>query len=319
MHPTPSSWRKLDEVTDHTAWSPTRVRHADALLGAVLEEFPSGVASIADAVRIRTRGRFHEELVDSAERVGRSWRALMLANVSYDLAMVTLGCSTMALAGPSGPVLARNLDWWPERELIEAAESRRTSRGGFMATWPGFCGVVTGMSDRGFAFALNAVSCRERARLTGYPVLLFLRTVFEDARDFDDALARMTRQRIAAPALFSLVGTRNEERAIIERTPTRAVVRRPQGNEPLIATNDYRALQLSGASQEAEHSLYTSACGRFDALTQRASACAQAEVDRDGALLELLRDPRVLQGITVQQVVMRPAQQIANAWVPALS
>ncbi len=92
-----------------------------------------------------------------------------------------------------------------------------------------------------------------------------------------------------------------------------------QGDEPLIATNDYRALQLSGASQEAEHSLYASACGRFDALTQRASACARADVGRDGALLELLRDPRVLQGITVQQVVMRPAQQIANAWVPALS
>src|SRR5262249_37922713 len=143
-------------------------------------------------------------------------RDVVLANISYDLVLSAFGCSTVALPTPSGPVVARNMDWWPEDLLAQASYLVRYHRNGVLqyanAGWPGAIGVGTGLSGRGFALVLNAVSGTEGVRKTGYPVLLHLRRVLEDARDFDEALRLLTEQRLAAPALLTLVGRENEQR-----------------------------------------------------------------------------------------------------------
>jgi hypothetical protein len=287
----------------------------ERLLDAVLEEFPSGSSVAAEWARLRTGWRFQAELVEASRRVGRSWREVMLANVSYDLALIAIGCSTAAVATAEGPVLARNLDWWPERELIEAAEVVDTGDQ-VRATWPGFVGAVTGMSRRGFALAINAVTCDERAGLRGYPILLFLRRVLDEARGFAHALEMLTRQRLAASALLTLVGTRNEERVVVERTPSKAVLRWPEGDAPLVATNDYRAMDASG--QPVGHDLYATSCGRFEALSERLRELDPGRAHGDAELVAALRDRRVLQDITVQHVVARPSAGVARAWVPAV-
>ena len=68
------------------------------------------------------------------------------------------------------------MDWWPEDLLAQASYLVCYHRNGVTqfvnAGWPGAVGVVTGMSHRGFAVALNAVSCPEPLAKTGYPVLL---------------------------------------------------------------------------------------------------------------------------------------------------
>ena len=138
------------------------------------------------------------------------------------------------------------MDWWPEDVLARASCVVRFERQGEMqfctAGWPGAVGVVTGLSARGFAVALNAVMGPERFSRIGYPVLLHLRRVVEDARDFADALRMLARQRLIAPALFTLVGTANDERVVIERSPRRHALRWAEGDAPLVATNDYRTL-----------------------------------------------------------------------------
>src|SRR5207237_1931878 len=116
-------------------------------------------------------------------------------------------------------------DWWPEDLLAQSSYLVRCSRRGEFAFanagWPGAIGVVTGLSARGFAVVLNAVIGPEGIRKTGYPVLLHLRRVLEDARDFDDALRLLSEQTLAAPALFTLAGRDNAQRVVLERTPTR--------------------------------------------------------------------------------------------------
>src|SRR5262245_49962634 len=84
------------------------------LLDSVMSLFPPNLALLADAVRLRTRGRFHDEASAIAAHVGANWRDVVLANISYDLVVSRLGCSTVALATKDGPVVARNMDWWPE-------------------------------------------------------------------------------------------------------------------------------------------------------------------------------------------------------------
>ena len=118
----------------------------------------------------------------------------MLANISYDLVLAYFGCSTVALPTPSGPVVARNMDWWPEDILAQCSYLIRCFRGSTFhfanAGWPGAIGVVTGLSARGFAVVLNAVLSPEGICKTGYPVLLHLRRVLEDAPSFEaDSLA----------------------------------------------------------------------------------------------------------------------------------
>src|SRR5438552_4680091 len=125
------------------------------LLAAVTDTMPRKARWLAPLVRLRTLNRFHAEIVSMARQVHADWRDVMLANISYDLLIATFGCSTIALATPSGPVVARNMDWWPENILAQASYLVRCLRKGAMqfvnAGWPGASGVVTGLSSRGFA------------------------------------------------------------------------------------------------------------------------------------------------------------------------
>lgn len=306
--------RKSPTYRGDDPWSQDRIDSGKELFFAVLREFPTGAAFTADLARLRTMGRFHREVVEAAKVVGQSWRDVMVANISYDLAMYVIGCSTMAIATKEGPILARNLDWWPEAELMNGSECVHDTNGNVRATWPGFVGVVTGMSARGFAVALNAVGSAERASLAGYPVLLFLRKVLDDAKDFDDAVKRLSKQTLAAPALLTVVGTQNHQRVVIERTPRRSSLRWAEDHQPLVATNDYK---LMDATVEQEHDLYQTACSRFKALTQRAIQLLEHESVSDLDCLNALTDLRVFQQITVQHVVARPAGQQFGVWTPS--
>src|SRR5438105_4751103 len=194
---------------------PPRARFADIprdamdagqrLLTAVSDLIPRKARWLAQVMRLRTWNRFQSEIVAMARTVNADWRDIMLANVSYDLLLATFGCSTVALATPSGPVVARNMDWWPEDMLAKASYLVQSNRGGAMqfvnAGWPGASGIVTGMSARGFAVVLNAVIGPEGHSKLGYPVLLHLRRVVEDAADFDAALQMLSKQRLIASAL----------------------------------------------------------------------------------------------------------------------
>lgn len=299
----------LDDPTDIT--DPALIDAGRDLLTAMLAAFPAGSQALADAARLRTKGRFMAEWRSAAARLGVPWRSIALASITYDTAIITLGCSTAAIATSSGPILARNLDWWPEHELARASVAVRCGHW-LAATWPGFSGVVTGMSDRGFAVALNAVELHEPATLTGYPVLLMLRRTLEDARDFEHAVTMLTETKLLSSCLLTVVGRRNEQRVVIERGPTKAAHRRPDGDDALIATNDYRLLYAPTTSDAAP--IYQTTCARFDALTVLAGALRDPT---DEALLEALTDEDVLQGITVQHTILRPATGQAGVWTPS--
>jgi hypothetical protein len=291
---------------------------ARQLLDAIMREVPATVRPLADAVRLRTGGRFHEEAVSLAGQVGADWRDVILANISYDLVLSRFGCSTVALATPHGPVVARNMDWWPEGLLAQASYLLRfmhTDEFRFAnAGWPGAIGVVTGLSARGFALVLNAVMAPEPVNPAGYPVLLHLRRVLEDARDFDDAVRMVSDDALAAPALVTLVGRENRQRVVVERTPTRHALRWAKDDAPLVTTNDYRLLFRPEAHDGAE--IYRTTCRRYDALHQFFTRQHADRAAEDAALLYALSDPSVIQGITAQHVILRPRTGEVRLFVP---
>ena len=188
---------------------------------------------------------------------------VMLATLSYDLSVEGHGCST-ALAGPEGPVLARNLDWWPVDLLAQAGYVLPTVCG-LEAGFVGGVGVVTGLSNRGFALALNAVwcGCTDPA---GYPVLLFLRHLLDHASCYAEALDMAATTPLMSGCLITLADTRNDERAVVERTPSSSSIRTPRGDEPLVVTNHYR-----------ERARPTP-CDRHDRLTADSQRMSVAEI-----------------------------------------
>lgn len=290
----------------------------DAILGAAgdLSEVASG------AIASRTDGRWEGEFRWWAEVLGVPWHDLVLANCSYEL-VVGLGCSTVALPTPGGPVLARNMDWMPEALLALSTRRIRLSRGArwlvTLAGWPGSVGVVSGLSPRGFAIVLNAVGSSEPMSTRGQPVLLTIRRVLQDASGFEQARQWLLETPLVCPGLFTLVGSTNAERVVIERTPSRAAQRWGKPDEPLVATNHYLVLEqessLGGAAATAE--LTATACSRFSALKRELADHSSMQAISDDRLLYALTDPDVMQDITAQHVILRPTQQVCRVLVPS--
>jgi hypothetical protein len=146
-------------------------------------------------------------------------------------------------------------------------------------------------------------------------VLLHLRRVLEDAADFDDALRMLSRQRLAAPALFTLAGSRNEQRVVIERTPRRHALRWPNGDEPLLTTNDYR-LMTDAQGRDPGDVLLRTACPRYERLGLLVAKHRPEQEVTDAALLYALSDVGVIQDITAQHVIMRPRTGEMRLFVP---
>lgn len=286
-----------------------------ALLMDTLFLVRSPPPEVIEEVAARIAPRLVDELRGGAEVAGASFEGVLLAAAAYELTVTSMGCSTMALATPDGPLLARNLDWWPEDLLARATCHLRFHDGHRprfqVAGFPSSAGVVTGMSARGFAACINAVGSGEAPHLDGEPVLLLLRRVLEEARDFREAVAVLTETPLLASVLFTVVGSDNHERVVIERTTRRAALRRPQGDEPLTCTNDYRLMELPGM----DGLLGQTACFRYEAMG-RLLGEAHARRHSDHELLGILANPRVRQQITAQHVVMRPAAGNMSVHVP---
>lgn len=292
---------------------------ARELLWAIRQEMPSWAKYGGYLVNVRTYGRYWREARAAAQIVDADWREVMAAALSYEFVVGIFACSTVALATQEGPVLARNMDFWPEQALARASYLIRNVRQGDVKTmfagWPGALGAVTGLSTRGFAVALNAVSSSEGVCRTGYPVLLFLREVMENARDYGDAVRMLSTQRLMVSALFTLVGRANDERAVVERTPRRAAIRKSESDEPLLATNGFR--KLVDDSVDIGHGLTVTSCGRYDSLEENCTKDAFIkDQPSDEALLFALTDERVQQNITAQHVIMRPYRNELRVFVP---
>jgi predicted choloylglycine hydrolase len=173
---------------------------------------------------------------------------------------------------------------------------------------------VTGLSRRGFAIALNAVSCSEPVNRTGYPVLLALRAALEDAQNFEEAVELLSAKPLAAPALITVVGDQNAQRVVIERTPRRQAQRWANGDEPLVATNHYR--QLNQPETYSDNELFHTTCARYQAME---NAFVKHRPDRrveDAELLYVLSDSVIIQSITAQHIILRPRVAETRLFVP---
>jgi acid ceramidase len=232
-------------------------------------------------------------------------RDVVLCNLYYDALKVILsrgfGCTAFAIDAPGGVLHARNLDWWTENSAL--ARYTATSHfvnapaGAFTTVgWPGFMGVFSGVAPGRFAVTLNAVLSLEQIQIA-MPVVLLIRTVFEEARTFSEALKLLSSAPLPCDCLLLLTGVRAGELVVIERTPSRYALRHAKDGYVCV-TNGYQ--QLDAGLGAARSELLDTWCQRFE----RIQALISQKQPRDPEdCFRYLNDPQVRMHMTVQQMV----------------
>lgn len=292
------------------------VREAREMTESYLKDLGDSAlwASLVDAYRMAfVPPDIGAEVEAIAAMIDKTPGEVLIANLYYDAFRAIIGCTAFAVETPSGPLHARNLDWWTERnilskhtilvDVIGAPAGPYTSVG-----WPGFLGVFSGVAQGRFAITLNAVLSEDTPQLAP-SITLTLREVFETARTFDEAVDMLTSRTIASDCLLLVTGTENAERVVVERTSTRSATRRQEGG-PLVVTNDYRRLEDTGGGGASQ--LHATACTRFD----RALYLATVGAKDPAACLAVLKDPKVKMMITVQQMVLQASTGLAEVALP---
>ncbi|HEY2510713.1 MAG TPA: C45 family peptidase [Polyangiaceae bacterium] len=244
-----------------------------------------------------------------------------LANLYYDAMKLVLaggiGCTAFAVDTPAGPLHARNLDWTTADGLLASETLLVNFRRGpgepvyRTVGWPGFIGCFSGVAPGRFAVTLNAVLSDDPPELAT-PITFLLRSTLERATNFESAVSVLRDTPVASDSLLLVTGTAAGQMAVVERAPRRAAVRLPHAGM-VLATNDYRALSVSGDSPTIRSSLAQTSCGRY----QRAQQLVTRSPPGDpSACLDVLRDPHVKMGITVQHMVLSAARGTISVAIP---
>lgn len=267
-----------------------------------LDQVRGAVAGYAD----RYVSAEHRAEIDAIATMAKLDSAeLLVMNVYYDMVKHVLGCTAFAIDGPNGPIHARNLDWLTRHNaLARHSIVVRYLRGAELlfesVTWPGFIGTLSGNAPGRFSVTLNAVLSDDPPG-SAEPVSLVLRSLLSTA-SYADAIAMLSTCALSCDCLLLVVGIENGQRCVIERTPTRAALRHADAS-PIVVTNDYRALTSNAKNHRSV--LEATSCGRFDRATSLlASATPQSADD----CFRYLNDKHVRMDMTVQQMVMSPAQ-----------
>jgi acid ceramidase len=293
-----------------------QARELLALYKADLGIPPDMGVFLASSVRELVRADHWAEIESIALVLGLPVSDAVLCNFYYDALKVVLGCTAFAVDTAGRVLHARNLDWWTKSAILSRYTTMCNFVGGTAGEfttigWPGFTGAFSGIAPDRFAITLNAVLSLEPA-VPATPVVLVLRSVLEEARNFDEALSILSAASLPSDSLLLLTGTRAGEHVVIERTPSRSAVRRGQHGFTCV-TNDYQQIQVS-ADQPGSEILATS-CNRFKRIEHLLS---DETPNTPEACFKYLSDPAVRMQITVQQMVFEPATGQSWLRLPAV-
>lgn len=220
------------------------------------------------------------------------------------------GCSTLAMPGPEGPFLARNLDF-PDMGFLGRYSVVFVVRpdGGrpFVSVgWPGLVGVLSGQSAD-LALAVMVVHNAEGAR-AGVPFQLAFRDALERAGSVDETEALLRRTALTCTNNLMLVD-RAGARRVLELHPDGIVARGPDDAGRLVATNHF----VTRERREVRLSFESLSSGRRFRAVQRACPAERATtLDDARAALDAASVP-----VTVQSMLLLPGQDALEVALPA--
>ncbi len=244
---------------------------------------------------------YMNELRGIASFTDFSVNQLLLANLYYDALKLVFGCTAFSLATEHGNLHARNLDWWSENDLLKKYtkifDFERDGKTIFSSVgWPGFIGVFSGLKTQKYAITLNAVLSQEQPKLAP-PITFKIREVLESKHSYADAVKILATDSIASDCLLLVTGTNEQERLVIERTPTMGYIRKHDAKNNLVVTNGY--LKMANKNIESDV-LQESSCGRQDRTLELLNKVKPESIQD---CFQILDDAKIKMNITMQQMV----------------
>jgi isopenicillin-N N-acyltransferase-like protein len=212
-------------------------------------------------------------------------------------------CSTVALpAGASADGIARfarNLDYETfgilEKHSVVLIFHPKDHYAFASMTAPGLVGVLSGINEHGLT-----VACMEVPRAfrlpQAMPFMLLYRTLLENCKTVDEAIALLEKTpRQSANNL--MVMDASGDRALVEITPDKVVVRRAPDTAALVSTNHHRGQDLDSPGRcERYDFLHDAARREFGHLTETS--------------VEELLGGAAQGGDTFQSMVFEPANRV---------
>lgn len=185
--------------------------------------------------------RFRQEMKGVAEGAGVRYADILLINTFDDLKHVS-GCSSAVAPGGSDRPLrhARNLDYPVPYLARHKVVFDLDLPGGRLRTigFPGFIGVLTGMSDRGLG--LSSHTSKSHRNAVGEPSGLVYRRMLEEARDLDGAQRILAAARRTLGNNLALSDARRQEARALE-FDAKGLAARPAEGDRLFVTNHFQS------------------------------------------------------------------------------
>ncbi|TFH48902.1 MAG: hypothetical protein E4H01_05400 [Lysobacterales bacterium] len=178
------------------------------------EVWADGTGLDADDVVL---GNLSYELVLAGQYFDEGWGGFLDAIKRYN----PFGCTALSFNLPKagGVAHVRNLDW-----PIKACSTKsvlihyKGAAGPFTTVgWPSFIGVMSGVAPGRFSATVNMAPA-SRLPSAQWPVAFALRIAFDECETFDQAVKRLTRFKLSAPALVMVVGVKTDQAVVIEHT-----------------------------------------------------------------------------------------------------
>jgi hypothetical protein len=264
-------------------------------------------------------GMYYDEIHNKAEEAGIDPIKLLAANVYYDVITAACkadpfgidralvpGCTTYAYNTPGGPVHGRNLDWYSDNNVLSDYSIIATHKDYkddeySIVTWPGLTAAYTAIKPGAYSISINSVVSEKPVGLGETACPIALRSAMESCENYREAVVFLSKIRLFSDCMFMVVGTKDNEMCVIERTPRRVEVRHPE-NGILVVTNDYRVMDNMVKGIEGELDVTT--CSRYDRAVELLNESRPTNIVDN---LDILQDEHIKMCITAQHVVMHPS------------
>ena len=155
-------------------------------------------------------------------------------------------------------------------------------------------GVVTGVNAEGIYVSINAARTEDKGK-DGMPVEILVRQILEEAHTLHEAIALVKKTPVMVPDFYLLGDGKSGESAVVERSPTRAEVRRSK--DVTLLTNHALQPAFAGDAENDRLKRYMTSGARFRRLEELTKKW-HGQIDPKKAL-EILRDKHGAGGETL--------------------
>ncbi|KAG8454270.1 hypothetical protein GDO86_000785 [Hymenochirus boettgeri] len=159
--------------------------------------------------------------------VGLSTTKVLLLNLVYE---AVIYCTSIVAEDENGKVfMGRNMDFLFQKELAEIVVDVDFLKNGTIAytatTFIGYIGILTGQSPHKFAISANSreqdsywwQNAMAALLRNSSPISWVIRDTLSEAKDYTDALNKLSTRQLISDVFFILAGTKSGEGVVITR------------------------------------------------------------------------------------------------------